>query len=207
MKFDLKLRAASALSALVLFFTVSSCDSLSSGVNFTDVKNSQKINELLMKHITPDMLVYKVEFDHSESSSEFSFNKDEITIVYVDSENVSKLNGIDINIKSGDATPNSFYEKKVVISAVKYKGYKVENIDITPMILAINEGIKELEGEDIKSDGLGSCSVKFGADPSQTMYEFNVQCKTGTESRGRRTQVNYDEWSFEADAEGNLIYD
>lgn len=207
MKSNLKLKVFSSLSALALLLTVYSCDVFSSGVNLADVNNAQKINELIMKHITPDMLVREIEFNYSESSSNFSFNKDGITIVFVDPENVSKQNGIDIDIKSGDVTPNRFYENKVVVSAIKYKGYTVENVDVTPMITAINEAIQLMSEKEIKADGLGICSIKFGADPSKTKYGIKIQSKTGTESRGRRTQVNYDEYSFEVDAEGNIEFD
>lgn len=203
MKKNLRLKIASTLAAGAMLFGLTSCDMLSSGVSFTDEKSAEKINELLKENISSDLLVYEIEFDHSESSSSFSFNKDEITIISVDPENVSKLNGLDIDIKSGATSTNSFYERKTVVSAVKYKGYKVENIDITPMIKATNEAIQLLKDEGTNVDGLGTCRIKFGATPSETVYVVNLQSKTGSNSR----EIIYDEITVDIDFEGNIIFE
>ena len=207
MKSNLKLKTTAALSALALLFSVSSCDLLSSGVNFTEVESAKKINELISKNTTSDMLIYEIDFNFSESSSSFSFMKDGITIIYIDPENPEKLSGIDVNIKSGDAEPSSFYERNSISPLRSFKGYPLENIDITPMINAINEAIALLEEEEIKTNGLGMCEIKFGATPSDITYKFKTQTRTGSTTTGRRTQVSYDEYSFKVDAEGNLDLD
>lgn len=202
---NLKTSVLSLLSAALMLTTLWSCDLLSSGVNFTEADKIQKAAEAVQKHITPDMLVYEIQFKYSESSSSFSYVKDNATIVYVDPENPSKRHGIDVDLKSGEATTNSFYENSTVISAVKYKGYKVEKVDLVPLANAINETIGLLKDESITTNGLGSVEVKFGDEPSETVYSFKLQSKTGSTNRGRVTHVTYDEYSFKADYEGNLL--
>lgn len=204
---NFKIKAISVLSALLLVFTVSSCSLLSDGVNFTEVESAKEVNELLKKNIPADMLVYEIDFSFSRSSSSFSFMKDGITIIYVDPE-TNKLSGIDIDVKSGDVTQNSFYERTSPSPSKSFKGYTPVEVDVTTMINSIVEAINFLyEEEEIQTSGLGNCEIKFGNTPADVVYKFSTQTKTGSTTSGRRTQVSYDEYSFKADAEGNIEVD
>lgn len=208
MKSNFKLVAISILSGLALLFSVSSCNILSDGENFTEVESAEKINNLINKNITPDMLVYEIDFSFTRSSSSFSFMKDGITIVYVNPENEGKLSGIDIDIKTGEAKPSSFYERTSLSPTKSFKGYTPVEVDVTTMIQSIIDAINFLyEEEGIETSGLGHCEIKFGNTPSDIVYKFKTQTRTGSTSTGRRTQVHYDEYPFVADAEGNIEFD
>jgi hypothetical protein len=183
-----------------------SCDILSDGINFSKEADVKKLNKLINTHISEGMLVERITFHFSESGRRFSLCKNRATVVYVDPENSEKRLGIDIDLKTGKASPNSFYKDYEVSKFLKTKATELKDFDFSKIAAVVAAGQKAFKDENLSLDGLGSFEINFtSGDIENYSYNFKLQNRTGSKRIGKRIETSYNEYSFKADKEGNLI--
>jgi hypothetical protein len=197
------------LTVIMSVMMLASCNDLknafSSGVDLTNPEETAKLNEMLNRHITPDMLVHEIRFDHSQSNSGFSFHKDNATIIYVDPDNKTFQHGISIDLKTGEYGPDSWLEKSNGRQRITLKGVKIGQFDFSGIAGIVNAAVEAMKAEEINPDGLGSFSISFSSgNIDKYKYSFSLQHRTGSTRQGRSTRISYDSYNFTADKDGNL---
>jgi hypothetical protein len=194
------------IAVAVTVGTFVSCDIFDTGINFSKADDVKKLNELINPHITEGMLVERITFNYSKSSSEFSFNKDMATVVYVDPENSNKRQGIDIDLKTGETSPNSFYKDYEMSKFSKTKAVALKDFDFSKIAEIVLAAQKMFEEDSLKANGLGSFEIDFTSGDMETyIYKFDIQHRTGSKNVGRRRQISYNEYALKADKDGNWI--
>jgi len=194
-----------ALTAVLGAAVFVSCSTFSSGINFTKPEETKKLNDLISKAITPDMLVQSISFTYSNSSS-FSLCKDKGEIIYVDPDNNTNVKGIDVDLKTGECSENQWYKEHPRSGSMVQKGVNLNDFDFSKIADVVNAAVKVLGDEKITTNGIGSFAINFGwGDINQTKYVFTLQHRTGSQQIGRTVRYTYNEYDFKADKDGNLV--
>lgn len=171
-----------------------------------DTNGMKQVGEIIGKHITEDMIVHTIDLKNSDSKS-FTPYIDKALLVYVDAEKPQKLHGLDIDLKTGEATVNNFYESKSTSKNIKYKGLNMPaDFDFSTVATAVNKAYEAAKEEDYKIDGVGTVTISFsdGKLNKANMY-FKLQHITGTTYQGSVKRISYEEARFKADLEGEFI--
>jgi hypothetical protein len=202
-------KSVTFLFAAFLCVIAVSCNDLkntfSSGINFTEPEEVAQLNDLLNKHITEGMVVQKIKFDYSQSSSGFSNCKDGATIIYVDPEDNTKLHGIEVNLKTGEFGPDTWLEEHPSSIKREQKGVQLNEFDFSKIATVANAAVQALKDENVESNGIGTFEIDFYAgNADDYAYVFKLQHRTGRTQQGRTSHITYDEYSFKADKDGNL---
>lgn len=189
---------------LFLAFTFSSCGDIksafSNGRNFTEAEDVKDLEPVIMEHITPEMEVMKIDFGKAANdASTFSSHKGVASIYYVDPENPKKQKIIDVNLKDGIATENDFWKDRE--HHRKYTGVKnITGLGCAKIADNVSAAGELLAADSLAYNGVGSYSIEFDSKSGDYKHKFSLERRTGSDAR----KIYYDEYSFIADAEGNV---
>lgn len=195
--------------SISLFFvaTQTSCSDISNafsyGRDFTKSEDVQDLEKLILDNITPEMEVIKIEFKKADNDEAlFSFSKGIAEILYVNPKNAKKAIIINIDLKENKVrtdTADSYYGKEF---ARRHRGVKnIQKLGCEKIANNINAAIEMMTAEDISCHGIGSYEIKPNATTDKTVHRFSLEQRGG---QANRVTVNYNEYKFEADMEGNI---
>lgn len=185
-------------------------DVFSSGIDFTKPEEVKTLNEMVNKAIPKDVLVQRITFSNTGSSSSFSVSKDKANIFYIDPEDNKTVREINVNLKTGESSLNKStneldFDLPKAIAQKQNGGVKLENFDFSKIPVMVNAAAQALEKKELSTDGIGSFGIDFrSGDLASTKYTFSLQHQTGSRRVGKRIQYNYNEYNFSADKDGNL---
>jgi hypothetical protein len=183
---------------------LSSCgeikNAFTDGPDFTVAEEISGIEEMLMKHINADMEIINIDFSKADTDvSTFSKNKGKATISYVNPENAKKKLNLDVDLKTGDVTENTLGADRE--HHRNYTGVKnVTALGCGKIADNIGAAGQLLAADSTAYNGIGSYKIVFDSRRGTYKHEFSLERRTGSDSR----MIYYDEYSFVADADGNV---
>lgn len=167
--------------------------------NFTKAEDVRDLDSLIMKHIHHEMNVIEISFIKSDNdNATFSDSKGIVQIHYVDPKNTKKKKVLAIDLKTGDANEDVWYNEQEHFE--EYKGVKPATLGCTKIADNINTAISMMASDSLDYSGIGSYDIQFGSEPSNIRHKFKIEVQTGSGHR----KVIYDEYSFIADLNGNV---
>ncbi len=196
----------SLLAVAVVAVTLNSCDAISR----VDLKDQKSVDKMLPskieKHIDPQSTVFEIMLG---TTSDFSTEMDVATVEFL-SPGATEPQSFSITIP-GNQKPREGKIINVGINKKEFKpetGIKLSDVDFSKIASNVAKATEMLKVVSRPVDGISSYTIKMDGKPENTVHSFNVRSKENTElgsQHGRAALVtNYYEFSFTADAEGNV---
>ncbi|GHT57721.1 hypothetical protein FACS18945_2640 [Bacteroidia bacterium] len=183
------------------------------GANVTD---QESINDFFPskweKHIDPQTVVFELSM---ATTQDFSFDMDVSTVKCLE-PNADEPAQYNFTITGNQKPRKSKVSVEIDFShpgktkkLEAANGIKLNEIDFSQVATHVNKAIEMLKAEGYQADGVKLYNMTFNGNPKETKHRFWVRCKggtnLGTNNRGAAAFVTeYSEFTFTADAEGNV---
>lgn len=168
-----------------------------------NVEQMKKAGEIVKEWITEDMQLTRINFKNSDSKS-FNFRVDEANIVYVDPEDPKKLAGLNIDLKTGEATTDEFYSSKPAGMRANKGSSLPADFDFAAIATAVNAGLALAAEEEYTIDGIGTYSIIFYGGNTEATMNFSMRHITGTTRTGRIKRTSYEEVNISTNLQGEI---